>query len=81
MREVAPSDALRKWYGHDPSKWEEFKKRYFVELEGKGEIVDQIMRRLDDGVVTLLFSTRELEKNSAVALREYIERRAGVAPR
>ncbi len=77
LREAAPSDALRKWYGHDPSRWEEFKRRYFAELEGKGDVVDQIVRRLDEGAVTLLFSTRELEKNNAVALKEYLERRAG----
>ncbi len=76
MREVAPSDGLRRWFGHDASRWEEFKERYFRELEEKDELVNAILeleRRM--GVVTLLFGARDLERNNAVALREYLLRR------
>ena len=73
LKEVAPSNELRKWYSHDPAKWPEFKKRYKQELSPKGELVRKIAREAQKGTVTLLFSTRELENNNAVALKEIIE--------
>jgi len=74
-RDLAPSDALRRWFGHDPSRWDEFRRRYRAELEASGKIEDlrDIARRARRGTVTLLFGTREVEHNNAVALREIIE--------
>ncbi len=72
LKDIAPSNELRKWYGHDPDKWPEFKRRYFKELNGKGGLVDEIAKR--KGTVTLLFSSKEEKLNNAVALREYIEK-------
>lgn len=76
-KELAPSTALRKWFGHDPERWEGFKRRYFRELEQGGEAVDALVERARRGRVTLLFGARDEEHNQAVALREYLERRLG----
>ena len=79
LRDIAPTDELRKWYTHDEAKWAEFKKRYFSELSGKGDLIATIMERAKKGNVTLLFSSRAEKYNNAVALRAYIEekRRGG----
>ena len=73
LKEVAPSPQLRKWYGHDPDKWEEFRRRYRAELDDKGEVLDDLRRRLRGGPVTFVFAARDEEHNSAVVLREYLE--------
>ncbi len=71
FRECAPSNELRKWFGHDRSKWEEFKQRYFAELRGKEELLASI-RALAKKRVTLLFGASDIECNNAVALMEYL---------
>jgi len=73
LRDVAPSDELRKWFGHDPAKWEEFKKRYFVELDGKPEALKSLLETVRDGNVTLLYAAQDKEHNNAVALKAYLE--------
>lgn len=75
-RSIAPSDALRKWYGHDPSKWEEFRRRYFAELDANAEAVDALRAEIDAarGAVTLVFDSKEETLNNASALREYLGR-------
>lgn len=75
LKEVAPSNELRSWYGHDPAKWPEFKRRYFGELDHKTEEVTTLLKLAEMGTVTLLFSSRELQLNNAVALKEYLERK------
>jgi len=77
MKEIAPSDILRKWYAHDPQKWDEFKRKYFEELESKKELINEITQKVSDGNVTLLFSSKEERLNNAVALKEYIGKKAG----
>jgi uncharacterized protein YeaO (DUF488 family) len=72
MKEIAPSNALRKWFNHDPDKWAEFKKRFFTELQGRQEIVEEIVNLARKGTVTLLFGSKEERFNNAVALKEYI---------
>jgi uncharacterized protein YeaO (DUF488 family) len=72
LPDVAPSTALRKWFSHDPSKWEEFKRCYFVELDGKREVIKGLVEIARKGTLTLLFSARDVEHNQAVALREYL---------
>lgn len=72
LRDVAPSDELRRWFGHDPSKWEEFKRRYFDELKNN-KAVEELMKLIRDGkTITLLYSTKS-PYNNAVALKEYLE--------
>lgn len=73
IKDVAPSDALRKWFGHEPAKWDEFRKRYFAELDANPEGVTALRGALvAKGRNTLLFGTREEEHNNAVALCEYL---------
>lgn len=75
MRSIAPSDALRRWYGHDPTKWEEFRRRYFAELDANPEGVVDLRAALGSGPATLLFSSKEEDLNNARALLEYLEER------
>lgn len=75
LKEVAPSDALRRWFGHDPARWEEFQQRYFAELDGKPEAWQPILEAARQGNVTLLYSARDTEHNNAVALKAYLDRR------
>ncbi len=72
---VAPSHALRRWYQHDPTKWEEFRRRYFAELEANPEALAELRAHLGSGTATLLFSSREERLNNATALREYLASR------
>ncbi len=72
LKDIAPSNELRKWFSHDPSKWEEFKKRYERELAKKPEVLEKIKAEAKKETVTLLFSARETEHNNAVALKEIL---------
>lgn len=72
LKEIAPSDALRKWFGHDPDKWDAFKRRYFKELDGKAEPVRTLRGQAAKGTVTLLYGAKEERFNNAVALKEYL---------
>jgi uncharacterized protein YeaO (DUF488 family) len=72
LKEIAPSDRLRKWYGHDPKKWTEFKKKYFGELKDKQELINLIAGKLGEGTITFLYSSKEEKINNAVALKEYL---------
>ena len=73
LKEISPSNELRKWYSHDPAKWPEFKKRYRKEISKQTEVLKRIKDEGKKGTVTLLFSTKELELNNAVALKEILE--------
>lgn len=73
LKDIAPSDALRKWYGHDPARWEEFRRRYFAELDTHREELEELKKRARRERVTLLFGARDEERNNAVALRQYLE--------
>jgi uncharacterized protein YeaO (DUF488 family) len=75
LKDIAPSDALRKWYQHDPGKWLEFKRRYFSELKDKKESLDLIESKAKKGTVTLLFGSKEERINNAQALKEYFQKR------
>ena len=72
LKEIAPSNELRKWYAHDPKKWAEFRKKYFRELDVRKELANQIIQKTREGDVTLLYSSKEEKINNAVALKEYI---------
>jgi uncharacterized protein YeaO (DUF488 family) len=76
LKDLAPSAALRKWFGHDPKKWEEFRERYFRELDGQGPAIEELARRAREGRLTLVFAARDEKRNNAVALKDYLERRA-----
>lgn len=73
LKDVAPSTGLREWFGHDPKKWGGFKERYWKELEGKQKDIDIVMGKSREGTVTLIYSARDREHNTAQALKQYIE--------
>ena len=73
LKEAAPSDALRRWFGHDPAKWTEFQRRYVSELDRKPEAWRPIAEAARRGNVTLLYSSRSPAHNNAVALKAYVE--------
>lgn len=75
LKDAAPSNDLRHWYGHDPAKWDEFRRRYAAELDANPDAWQPIVAAARRGDVTLLYSTREETRNNAVALREYVEGR------
>ncbi|MDV4343828.1 DUF488 domain-containing protein [Methanoculleus sp. YWC-01] len=72
-KDLAPSGELRRWFGHDPAKWEEFLRRYRAELEGKAEALARLRREADEGTITLLYAARDETHNNALALKRYIE--------
>jgi uncharacterized protein YeaO (DUF488 family) len=78
LREVAPSNELRKWYSHDPARWAEFKRRYYAELADQKEALHVLRERMAQGRVTLVYSSKETKLNNAVALAEYLGRRSGL---
>lgn len=73
LKDIAPSDELRQWFGHDPVKWEEFEKRYRAELKEKKNFLDQLQAQVDKGHVTLLFAAKDTEHNNAVVLKSLLE--------
>nr|WP_235856087.1 DUF488 family protein [Mesobaculum littorinae] len=70
-----PSDDLRKWFGHDPDKWGEFRNRYLHELSQAPEATRQCLDWCSKGPVTLLFSASDRDHNQAVVLRDYLAQR------
>ena len=74
LKELAPSTGLRKWFGHEPSRWAEFCKRYWSELDAVPEPLNRLRTLLTDGDVTLLYSARDPVHNQAVALKQYLDR-------
>ncbi len=81
LKEVAPSNELRHWYGHEPAKWEEFQRRYAVELESRPEAWQRLLAAAREGTVTLLYSARNTDLNNAVALKTFLERHLAKRPR
>ena len=77
LKEVGPSTELRKWFGHDPDKWTEFRRRYFRELDSRPEAWKPIVSATRRGnTVTLVYSSHDTEHNNAVALRDYLHAKA-----
>ena len=73
VKDVAPSPELRRWFGHDPAKWDEFQKRYRAELEQNQEAVDKLLQECHGKKVTFVYAARDPEHNSALLLKEYLE--------
>ena len=76
LRDVAPSDAARKWFGHDPKKWPEFRRKYQTELQGKAALL-RTLRQLErkHGSVTLLYAASDTARNNAIVLAALLARR------
>ncbi len=75
LRSLAPSTELRQWFGHDPEKWEEFRRRYFRELDTHPEEIKLLREKMREGPLTIIFGSREERFNNATALKEYLENR------
>lgn len=75
IKDVAPSDELRHWFGHDPTKWAEFRLRYTDELKKHIDVWEPLLAEARYGTVTLLYSAHDEEHNNAVALKAFLEER------
>jgi uncharacterized protein YeaO (DUF488 family) len=74
LKAVSPTTELRKWFGHEPAKRKEFQRRYFAELEARPETWQPLLTAARKGPVTLLFSSRDIQQNNAVALKAFLEK-------
>jgi uncharacterized protein YeaO (DUF488 family) len=79
IKELSPSAELRKWFNHNPGRWNEFKKKFFQELNSRQEAVSRLAAMARSGKVTLLYGSRQERFNNAVALQEYISGITGKA--
>jgi len=70
LKDIAPSTELRKWFDHDPCRWDEFKERYLDELKGNSEQIQLLKQELDTGIVTLVYGAKDEEHNQAVVIQE-----------
>lgn len=73
IKEIAPSDDLRKWFAHDPEKWDEFKSKYEAELNNKKDLCNSIVNKGKVNI-TLIYAAKDQEHNNAVVLKEYLEK-------
>ncbi len=80
-KDVGPSTQLRKWFAHDPKKWEEFQRRYFAELDKQPDAWTPILKAAENRTVTLVYSSHDAEHNNAVALKRYLEAKLAKKPR
>jgi uncharacterized protein YeaO (DUF488 family) len=77
LKEAGPSTELRKWFSHDPAKWDEFRQRYFEELRANPDAWKPILQAARHGTVTLIYSSHDTEHNNAVALQNFLNRHIG----
>jgi len=77
LKEIAPSAELRKWFNHEPSKWPEFKKRYWAEIDNNTEALSALKKHLANGTVTIVYSAKDEEHNDAVAIKQYLDKKSG----
>lgn len=76
LKDAAPSDALRRWFGHDPNRWDAFRAKYRAELARRGDLLAQLDQLRRRGPLTLVYSARDEAHNQAVVLREVLEERS-----
>ncbi|MEK1861536.1 DUF488 domain-containing protein (plasmid) [Rhizobium leguminosarum] len=72
LKDIAPSPALRRWFGHDPAKWTEFQRRYRNELEKNPSAVEELKRQIGQADTTLLYAAKDVDHNHAVVLQRFI---------
>jgi uncharacterized protein YeaO (DUF488 family) len=77
VKDVAPSTELRKWFGHDPDRWGEFRRRYLAELKDNRDAAEPLIEAASKGPVLLLFDAKDTEHNQAVVLAEWLRRVVG----
>jgi uncharacterized protein YeaO (DUF488 family) len=73
LKDIAPSPELRAWFGHDPTKWEQFYKRYWAELERKQDLINLLKQKNKEGTVTFVYAAQNEKHNSAVVLKAFLE--------
>jgi uncharacterized protein YeaO (DUF488 family) len=73
LKDAGPSTELRKWFNHDPTQWDEFRRRYFAELKANPDAWKPIIESARNGTVTLIYSSHDTEHNNAVALAEFLK--------
>jgi uncharacterized protein YeaO (DUF488 family) len=73
LKDLAPSPELRKWFGHDPARWEQFQQRYRRELREKKDAIRLLKRKAKEGPVTLIYAARDEEHNGALALKRHLQ--------
>jgi uncharacterized protein YeaO (DUF488 family) len=73
LKDIAPSPELRAWFGHDPTKWEQFYKRYWAELERKQDLINLLKQKSKEGTVTFVYAAQNEKHNSAVILKAFLE--------
>jgi len=81
LKDAAPSTELRKWFGHDPARWHEFRRRYFLELQAHPDAWQPLVQAASQGRITLVYSAHDTEHNAAVALCEFLNHQLGQQPR
>jgi uncharacterized protein YeaO (DUF488 family) len=74
VKDLAPSPELRKWYSHDVARWAEFCKRYVAELDNNGDAIRDLKQTLSEGPATFVYAAKDEEHNSALILKDYLER-------
>src|SRR6476469_5022584 len=74
LKDVAPSPELRKWFAHDPARWEQFQKRYGRELRQRKDAIRLLKQKVKKGMVTLVYAARDEEHNGALALKRHLQR-------
>jgi uncharacterized protein YeaO (DUF488 family) len=74
LRDIAPSPRLRKWFGHDPDRWQAFQRRYWAELKEQRDLVSDLRKKARHGTVTLVYAARDEDRNNAMALKRYLNR-------
>jgi uncharacterized protein YeaO (DUF488 family) len=77
LKDVAPSPKLRKWFGHDPARWNQFEQRYWKKLNARPAAVALLRRKVKRGTVTLVYAAHDEEHNGALALKEFLEHGKG----
>ena len=73
LKEIAPSQELRKWFQHDPAKWNEFQERYRKELDQNQELVSDLKQKIKRKTVTFVYAASDQERNSALFLKNYLK--------
>ncbi|MEW5801612.1 MAG: DUF488 domain-containing protein [bacterium] len=73
LKNIAPSNELRKWFAHDPQKWDTFQQKYSEELDSRKDLVAMLISKAEEGDLTLLYGAKDEEFNNAIALKKYLE--------
>jgi uncharacterized protein YeaO (DUF488 family) len=74
LKEIAPSTELRKWFDHDPEKWQRFRRRYETEIRHKDDLIKVLRQKAREGTITLIYGARDEKHNEALVLKQFLER-------